>query len=317
MGSCVITSSNDRPVSLAPGSVVRGKWNKARYQIERLLGEGANGKVYLVRHGGVSYALKIGFDTVDLQSEVNMLKTLSRLPGSFSRYLFDVDDLAAGSVRDGKEYPFYVMRYVQGEQLGDFVRRQGADWIGLIGAGLLRKLRELHRHGFVFGDLKLDNILVGAYGAVELIDFGGVTPKGSAVKQFTEVNDRGYWGAGGRSADEAYDLFAYAIVLMQLLGKSKERFFKQPILPQNRSPEWLQEEVAADPAFGVYAPFVRKALAGGYATSEEAYRDWRSIVHAGMMPKRKKESGSFWLKAGFVASVALFALALYAYWPYG
>lgn len=171
-------------------TVLTGKWNKAVYQVERLLGEGANGKVYLVKRGKRQYALKLGLDAADLQSEVNALKVLSKSNTSFQNYLLDVDDFHY----QGADYPFYVMRYIKGQTISDFIRHNGRDWMGLIGLNILRKLVELHERGYVFGDIKVQNMLVCGYGDVELIDFGGVTAKGRSVKQFTEVYDRGYWG---------------------------------------------------------------------------------------------------------------------------
>lgn len=118
------------------------------------------------------------------------------------------------------------MRYVEGKPLHHFLSKNGPDWLGLVGLGLLEKLRTLHECGFVFGDLKPENVMVSKYGEVELIDFGGTSPIGRSVKQFTEWHDRGFWNAGSRISDEGYDLFAFAVLCLRLLNE--EGLKRQP-----------------------------------------------------------------------------------------
>ena len=75
-----------------------------------MLGKGANGKVYLVHRAGVRerYALKVGYDALDLQSEINVLNALKeQMPDP---YLVEADDHHDGS----GEVSFYVMRYIEG-----------------------------------------------------------------------------------------------------------------------------------------------------------------------------------------------------------
>lgn len=279
--------------------------------MERELGQGANGRVFLVSRAGSFYAMKVSDDPVDLQAEANVLKRLSMTDGSFRRFLVDVDDFQ----ENGKRYPFYVMKYVKGVHLQDYLRRKGKDWFPLIGLRLLEKLRELHRKGWIFGDLKRENILVSGYGDVELVDFGGVTPKGRAVKQFTEIHDRGYWDAGSRSADEAYDLFAFAILCLQMCGRKPESFAKH-VLPQNRNVGELLDQARNDPECRAYLPFLEKALLGTYTSSEEAYAEWKRLC---LTPQRKQsvpvadKKHERRLTAVFAASLILFAAAVMYY----
>lgn len=64
--------------SYPTGTLINGKWRGNRYVVERMLGRGANGTVYLVQREGrrERYALKIGYDTLELQSEINVLTSL-------------------------------------------------------------------------------------------------------------------------------------------------------------------------------------------------------------------------------------------------
>ncbi|MDQ1910932.1 serine/threonine protein kinase [Paenibacillus sp. GD4] len=292
--------------ALSAGAIVQGKWNKAQYRVERLLGEGANGKVYLVRFGKQLYALKMGYDALDHQSEVNALKALSKSPTSFSQYLLDVDDFHM----EGTDYPFCVVKYIRGQTLGEFLRQNGSDWIRLVGLNLLRKLTELHSQGYIFGDLKLENMIVTGYGDVELIDFGGVTEKGRSVKQFTEVYDRGFWGAGSRKAEESYDLFSFAVLLLASGDTERKLQRYSGFLPQNRQVDLLLEMLGRSPSLAEVAPLIRRMLQGEYATSKQAMQDWRKISLAGKRTKLRGQIGS-WLKICFFASLALFAAALF------
>lgn len=303
------TSSNP---PLFVGSRVEGKWNGGGYRIERGLGEGANGKVYLVSRGEALYAMKVGTDVMDLQAEVNVLKVLSKMEGSFRRFLLDVDDFHA----EGKDYPFYIMKYVRGRQLQEYVGAMGRDWFPVIGLRLLEKLAELHGKGYVFGDLKRENVLVSQYGRVELVDFGGVTPMGKAVKQFTELYDRGYWNAGMRSADGPYDLFSFAILCIHVCGGPKKSFSKT-ILPQMRNLDELLAEVRSDPMLKEYAPFLTRALRGEIPGVQEACGEWREAMKHRTGHKRPGGQGNpptLWVKTGFVASLTLFAAVLWYYW---
>ncbi|GIP36350.1 serine/threonine protein kinase [Paenibacillus sp. J2TS4] len=306
-----MTTSSE--IDFAPGARVVGKWRRTPYQVERKLGEGANGKVYLVRRDRRWFALKIGFNTVDLQSEINVLKKLSQAAGDFRHFFVDADDAEI----NGSVHSFYVMRYVRGEPPDVFLKQSGQEWLDVIGLNLLRKLVNLHRQGFVFGDLKLENVLVSRYGQVELIDFGGVTRLGNGVKQFTEVYDRGYWNGGSRTADECYDLFSFAILCMQLLG-SRRSCISPQLIPQNRSVELLLEELEADPAYSGCKMFLHKSLTGQFNSSLEACKDWQTLritsaVLGSKSPCLPAEAGR-WVAYGFAASLLMFGVALYIVW---
>lgn len=295
--------------AIPAGTLVYGKWNKSRYLVERLLGEGANGKVYLVRRGKELFALKTGFDPMDHQSEVNALKVLSKSSTSFKQFLIDSDDFEW----KGIDYPFSVMRYIRGKSLNEYFEANGYDWLHLIGSNLLHKLAEVHASGFVFGDLKAENMIITGYGDVELIDFGGVTPKGRSVKQFTEVYDRGYWGSGFRTADEAYDLFSFAVLMLNMTDRGRKFHKVSSILPQNRNVDMLLDMLNANPLLEPVAPVIRQALLGHYAATDEALSDWRRCRFSKHVHGHAPALGH-WIKLCFAASLILFGASVYFIW---
>lgn len=311
-GCSVTTSSNP---AYPAGTVITGKWRKSRFIVRRVLGKGANGVVYLVQKEGSRdpYALKMGFDTLDLQSEINVLMSLqskrktSESPKGGPRmpYLLEVDDFKGP---DG-DIPFYVMRYIRGTSLHHFIRKRGHEWIGLTGLRLLEKLNGLHRFGFIFGDLKPENVMVSDVGRVELIDYGGVSSIGRSVKQFTEWYDRGYWNAGSRTSDEGYDLFAFAVLVIQMLNEEELKAAATRHLPQTRSAAQLLSIVQRSPKLKVYAEWLGRAIRGEFSGSREALKLWKETIYAPAFAGKLPGKTPRWLINAFALSLMVACLA--------
>ncbi|MBD7970902.1 serine/threonine protein kinase [Paenibacillus gallinarum] len=298
---------------LTPGTVVTGKWKNNKYIIQRVLGKGANGIVYLVQRepGGGRYALKMGFNPLDLQSEINVLTSLAKkdhLAGGngFSSYLKEVDNYQAGD----SEISFYVMTYVRGEPLHLFIRKNGPDWTMLVGLRLLKKLAELHRLGYIFCDLKPQNVLVSSYGEVELIDYGGASPVGRSVKQFTEWYDRGYWNAGSRVADQKYDVFSFALLLIHLLEGEELRRITGDSLPQLRGIPLLLTVIQKSERLAPYRSWLQKAIQGYYDDAEDAFYSWKKHVYRLKSGPKNASSESTPTPGWLIPSFALSALIM-------
>lgn len=308
-----MTTSSDP--GLAPGTIIMGKWKRGSYVIQRMLGRGANGTVYLVRDSrqGRQYALKLGKDALDLQSEINVLTTLQNQgkqaalqTNGVPSYLYEVDDFR---LKD-RDIPFYVMKYVKGEPLHLFIARNGAQWYGVAGLGVLNRLAELHDSGWVFGDLKPQNIMVASFGETELIDYGGVTKTGNSVKQFTEWYDRGYWNAGGRSADPQYDFFSFALLTIHILeGEALKTAAAK--LPQLRSISELTGIIARSRNLRPYAGWLNSALRGEHKNSRRAALAWSQLTGAGGPKAAGRQSKQNWLGFAFAASLILLAGAIW------
>ncbi|EXX85049.1 serine/threonine protein kinase, partial [Paenibacillus darwinianus] len=299
-----MTTSFD--LRLRPGMVLTGKWKQGRYQVVRLLGEGANGQVYLVEHRRRWYALKIGRDAVDIQSEINVLKNIRLRKAGSEPFLVAVDDYSDPA---GQDYPFYVMRYVRGMPLHHFMEKEGADWFPLIGFHLLGKLAALHEAGWAFGDLKRENVLVGEYGRVELVDYGGVTASGRSVRQFTEVYDRGYWNAGSRIADGTYDLFSFGVLCVHLFESRRLLHLTQTLLPQNRLADELMKLVEGNSTLKPFAGWLNKAFNGGYANAREGAGAWQRLMH-GPGVRMKRPVAPRWMTGLFAGSMAVLAATI-------
>ncbi|WP_075979841.1 serine/threonine protein kinase [Bacillus massilinigeriensis] len=208
----MMNSSSKSLCNIIPGTIIEGKWHKNRFTIIKLLGSGANGAVYLVQFQNRQVALKISDNGMAITSEVNVLKSFQKVQGStLGPSLIDVDDWGRGT----KNIQFYVMEYIHGPDLLSFINKRGQSWTGVLILQLLSDLEKLHQNGWVFGDLKPENLIVtGPPSKIRCIDVGGTTIQGRAIKEFTEFYDRGYWGMGSRKAEPTYDLFAVAMIMI-------------------------------------------------------------------------------------------------------
>jgi serine/threonine-protein kinase len=252
----------------------------------------------------MTFAMKIANDPLDLQSEINALKALNGA-GGVDSYFIEADDVAGPSEASS----YYVMKYINGTHVIDFLEKQGVDWFDIVARRILERLGELHRKGFIFGDLKRDNILVYGHGYIELVDFGGVTRKGKAVRQFTEQYDRGYWNAGSRKADEGYDLFAFALLCMQCTDPVRELDSTLAVLPQYRSPEYLKEILKRCRMKEGSKVVLRNIIDGKLQSTDRALRDWREVVLNGG-PASANSAAFPWLKSALIVSIVLFIASL-------
>ncbi len=271
-------------INLAPGTLITGKWNKNKYEIKSLLGNGANGTVYLASGKTGDVAIKLSKDSTNITNEVNVLKKITQVQDSFLGPSFiDVDDYINPGTNECCYY--YVMEYVNGVSLPKFIERNGMEWSSIFIIQVLSLLDKLHHKGFVFGDLKTDNLLVTKEpNKIQWVDFGGVTQIGRAVKEFTEFFDRGYWGLGSRKAEISYDLFAVTMIFIHL--HCKKQFLKN-----GQGINQIEQVITQTQTLNPYKEFLMKGLKGEYVSAsamKQALLMYEQKINATKKKKSKK-----------------------------
>lgn len=144
---------------LEAGTVVAGK-----YEIERLLGQGAIGTVYLAKHPRLDLPLAVKMlkssvarDRQSVERFERGARNLSRVNHPHVCRLYDF-----GETEDGQL--FLVLEYVEGESLSDLIARVGPmapQRACTILLHICRALHAAHEAGIVHRDLKPGNVMIG------------------------------------------------------------------------------------------------------------------------------------------------------------
>ncbi|MDF2548324.1 MAG: protein kinase [Anaerosolibacter sp.] len=205
-----------RGLRFAKGSIIRGKWTQRSYQVLDLLGEGGIGAVFKVQEmvSKEVLALKLSEDLQSITKEYNMLKKFEKL--SMVVKVKELDDVDCS----GKQLYYMIAECIEGKNLDQYRKENKITIKSILALAMIigKAFQGFHEENYVFGDMKLENLMVDQKnGKLKIVDLGGVTPVGESIKEFTPTYDRASWGAGLRKADEKYDLFSLCILMAYLL----------------------------------------------------------------------------------------------------
>lgn len=220
--------------------------NSSQFEIERFIGEGGIGRVYLAHENGRPVALKFLEHAFDPQlkaffrEEVRLLSLLSH-PNLVK--IYDYFEQSQGWVLPptaGQEPaklpsgPAFSMEYVDGKPLDQISAADTAEeWIDIL-AQICQGLQYLHARNILHRDLKPSNILRGRDGQIKILDF--------SISSSTQIpaGDAGRVGTLSYMPPEAFvgafdfrsDLFSLGVLLYQLMAK---RFpYDRPLSPKGR-----------------------------------------------------------------------------------
>ncbi len=145
-----------------------------RFRIEREIGTGGMGTVYLATHLGLDRAVAVKIIKREFAGDQDVAdrflreaRTMAKLRHPHAAMIFD-----AGNLPDGRH--FIIMEFVEGETLSQIIAREGrlsAQRAVQIATQVCDVLEEAHRIGIIHRDLKPSNIMLGERG-VYVLDFG-------------------------------------------------------------------------------------------------------------------------------------------------
>jgi eukaryotic-like serine/threonine-protein kinase len=200
----------------------------ANYELDREIGRGGMGIVYKARDRRLkrSIAVKLLPPELAFRSEIRTrflreAETAAQLSHPNIVPIYAVDE------RDGLVY--FVMAYVEGENLGARLHREGRlsfDETRRVLLEVARALAYAHERGVVHRDIKPDNILIDRDGRVMVTDFGiaravsegadsRLTATGMAIGTPAYMSPE--QSMGEREIDGRSDLYSLGVVGYQML----------------------------------------------------------------------------------------------------
>lgn len=260
---------------LQPGVFVTGKWTGIQLRIEKSLGRGANGEVYLVRSDQGFAAMKVANRAQDIALEWGVLAAIQPTPLFFPKPIFIDDDSS------GKPLYFYVMEWIPGQSLDIVMKKHQEATLYEVMFQILSGLSHLHQAGYAFCDVKAQNVLVSERQGVQVkfVDAGGVTQFGRSVRQFTPFSDRAFWGIGTRRAEASYDVMAFALMMIHIFATPPPEIATWGIDQRQR---WLRKSVKAFPE-QAYQPLLEQILSGKLQETPATLQQLECI-HRGIKP---------------------------------
>lgn len=224
------------------------------YRVERTLGHGGMGSVFLAHRADGNVEQKVAIKVVRPESLGNSTLARFRLERQVLALLqhpniptmLDAGELASGE-------PYVAMAYIAGEPIDCYVRQHQL--------GVTRRLRLFlqicdavayaHRNLIVHRDIKPGNVLVDTHGRPQLLDFGIAKPLqhklGAVDAVDTSLADRflsPVYAAPeqlrGSAITTSCDIYALGVLLYELLAGAP------PFVPDGLTPAELERRICED-----------------------------------------------------------------------
>lgn len=255
---------NARQIPESIGEIARRRSGRStprrlgRYQIKRLIGVGAFGRVYLAQDRGLDRQVAIkmpyrrGKNRGSLGQIMREARSAAKLrhPGIVS--VFDV-----GRTRDQRV--FGVFEYVDGETLDQLLRRStlAPERAVELTMTIAEALDFAHRHGVIHRDLKPSNIILDSEGHPKIADFGLALRDSDLVRRefvgtplyMSPEQLRGE----NHHLDGATDIWSLGVVLYRMLTKrrpftasSREELYEKILHAEPRSLRHYDPHISAE-----------------------------------------------------------------------
>ncbi|MGM0575627.1 MAG: protein kinase domain-containing protein [Myxococcota bacterium] len=259
---------------LPPGTVVDD-----RFTLDRLIGKGGMGSVYVARQHalGRDVAIKIlhdrlGDDAGSVRRFFQEVRATSRLRSTHTVTAFDF-----GQTRSGN--PYLVMELLEGISLGGLLELEGllAPARAMdIARQICASLEDAHAAGIVHRDLKPDNVFLDRRQPgdhVKILDFGvakilgaeaGATPLTRTGMVFGTPTYMSPEQASGRPVDGRADLYALGVLLFEMLTGSPPFQSENPMevlyKHVHEPPPPLMDDIPGEPPHPHLVALVRALL---------------------------------------------------------
>ena len=199
-----------------------------RYEVLKLIGEGAMGKVFLASDPVLKRQVAIKIISIDKQIDDKIRREFLKRFSIEARLSAQLSHPSIVPVYDAGEedgVPWIAFQYISGVTLDKLIKTHGklsVKWAVSIATNIASALQQAHKINVVHRDIKPSNIIVDRHGGIaKLTDFGvAKSPLASLTMEGNAMGSPGYMSPEqieGRDLDHRSDIFSLGVVMYEML----------------------------------------------------------------------------------------------------
>ncbi|MFZ5981664.1 MAG: protein kinase domain-containing protein [Candidatus Zixiibacteriota bacterium] len=298
-----------------------------RYRIEKKIGAGGMGEVYLAEDTELDRKVALKFLPSYLCPDEDCRKRFKREAQAAAK-LSHPNIIHIYEVSEYQGRPFFAMEHVEGRTLQD-VKKEELDIDRIIGIAiqLCDGLQTAHSAGVTHRDIKPSNIIIDSAGRPRLVDFGLAAVKGGEhlTKTGSTLGTVGYMSPEqieGKATDARSDLFSLGIVFYELIaGRSPFRredgtATLKAIIQDTPEPLARYKTGVPDDLQRIVSKLLEKDPSLRYQSAADVIPDLKKLFSA-QSPAVKGEKKGDWWNRYVVPLAGVILLAVLAVWYFG